>query len=48
MFQCLQWFNVASYKEETGMSEKLGVDFKFVAANYLKLAKSMHEEFLKY
>lgn len=41
-FQCLQWHNVALYKEMIGLSEDLGVDFKAIAAMYLKKA----EEFL--
>jgi len=34
-FQCLQWHNVALYKEFIGLSIDLGVDFKFVANLYL-------------
>jgi len=34
-FQCLQWHNVALYKEFIGLSVDLGVDFKFVANLYL-------------
>ena len=44
-FQCLQWNNVAWYKEYIGLSKDLGVDFKFFANLYLdkaeKLLKSM-------
>ncbi len=40
-FQCLQWFNVASYKEEIGLSRDLNIDFAYVANNYLNLAESM-------
>ncbi|MFV0288937.1 MAG: choline/ethanolamine kinase family protein [Mycoplasmatales bacterium] len=43
MFQCLQWFNVASYKEEIGLSKDLGIDFQLVSKKYLSLA----EEFLQ-
>jgi len=35
-FQCFQWYNVAIYKELKGMSEKLKIDFKLVADNYLR------------
>jgi thiamine kinase-like enzyme len=34
-FQCLQWHNVALYKEFIGLSVDLGVDFMFVANLYL-------------
>jgi len=40
-FQCLQWHNVAWYKEYIGLSKDLGVDFKFVANLYLDKAESM-------
>lgn len=42
-FQCLQWHNVALYKEQIGLSADLGVDFAKVAAGYLEKA----EGFLK-
>ncbi len=38
MFQCLQWFNVASFKEDIGLSKDLGVDFKMVSKKYISLA----------
>ncbi len=34
-FQCLQWHNVALYKDFIGLSVDLGVDFMFVAGLYL-------------
>jgi len=34
-FQCLQWHNVALYKEFIGLSVDLGVDFMFIAGLYL-------------
>jgi thiamine kinase-like enzyme len=34
-FQCLQWHNVALYKEFIGLSVDLGVDFMFVSNLYL-------------
>ncbi|MBU1020199.1 MAG: phosphotransferase family protein [Firmicutes bacterium] len=37
-FQCLQWHNVALYKEFIGLSVDLGVDFLFVANLYLDKA----------
>ncbi len=47
-FQCLQWFNVASYKEEIGLSAELNIDFKLVANNYLKLAQTMFDNINKH
>lgn len=38
MYQCLQWHNVALYKEFIGLSVDLGVDFMFVANLYLDKA----------
>jgi hypothetical protein len=39
-FQCLQWHNVALYKELIGLSQELKVNFKGVAAAYLVKAES--------
>ncbi len=38
-FQCMQWYNVALYKEEIGLSKDLNIDFKFVSNKYITLAK---------
>lgn len=40
MYQCLQWHNVALYKEFIGLSKDLGVDFNFIASLYLDKATS--------
>ena len=37
-FQCLQWFNVATFKEMAGMSAKLNFDFAVIARQYLEKA----------
>lgn len=42
-FQALQWFNVATFKDLKGMSEKLKIDFNMVSKKYLALAKSLLE-----
>jgi len=42
-FQCLQWYNVAIFKEMKGMSQSLHVDFKMVAQMYLQKAQSLLE-----
>ncbi len=41
MFQCLQWFNVASYKHEIGLGEALDVDFLAVSNKYITLASTL-------
>lgn len=46
MQQALQWYSVASFKEESGMSTKLKIDFKAVALHYLNEAK-LHYKALK-
>lgn len=43
MQQALQWYSVASYKEEAGMSEKLKIDFKAVAIHYLNEAEENYK-----
>lgn len=40
MFQCMQWYNVALYKDEIGLSADLNINFKEVSIKYLKLAKT--------
>ncbi len=41
IFQCLQWHNVALYKEFIGLSKDLSVDFKKVAGMYLDKAEKL-------
>lgn len=36
LYQCLQWYNVASYKEKIGLSADLEIDFGKVAKSYLE------------
>lgn len=47
-FQCLQWHNVALYKEFIGLSEELKIDFKWVADMYLTKADNFLGEAKKY
>ncbi|MDD4213079.1 MAG: phosphotransferase family protein [Bacilli bacterium] len=42
-FQCLQWYNVAIFKEMKGMSITLHIDFKMVAEKYLEKAQALLE-----
>lgn len=48
VFQCLQWHNVALYKEATGLSQELQLDFKMIAANYIAKANNLFAEALKW
>ncbi len=48
LFQCLQWYNVASYKDEVGLSKDLNIDFEAVCTHYLNLAKQMLENINKH
>ncbi len=48
MFQCLQWFNVASCKAEMGLCENLEVDFDAVASDYINTTKVMYDKVIKY
>ena len=40
MFQTLQWHQVALYKHQIGLGEKIGVDFMGLAIKYLHIAES--------
>ena len=40
MFQTLQWHQVALYKHNIGLGEKIQVDFKALALKYLQIAES--------
>lgn len=48
MFQTLQWFNVAMYKELIGLSKELLVNFEEIANNYLIEASQLYEKAMKY
>lgn len=41
MFQCLQWYNVASYKHQIGLGDALGIDFHAVSNKYITLATTL-------
>lgn len=41
MFQCLQWYNVASFKHQIGLGNALGIDFKMVSNKYITLATTL-------
>jgi len=47
-FQCLQWHNVALYKEATGLSQELHLDFKMIAASYIVKANALFAQALLY
>ena len=40
-YQCLQWHNVALYKDKIGLSEELQVNFDYVAKLYLQKAEAL-------
>lgn len=41
MFQCLQWYNVASYKHDIGLGEALNLDFHAISNKYITLATTL-------
>ncbi len=41
LFQCLQWYNVASYKHEIGLGEALDLDFNAISLKYITLANTL-------
>ena len=42
-FQCLQWYNVAIFKDKVGLSKDLNMDFNAVALMFLGMAKDLLE-----
>lgn len=44
-FQCLQWYNVAIFKDRVGLSKDLNMDFNQVAAFFFDQAKSLAEQY---
>ena len=40
-FQCLQWYNVAIFKDRVGLSRDLNMDFNAVALMFLGMAKEL-------
>lgn len=42
-FQCMQWYNVALYKEQIGLSKDLKVDFLAISKKYISLAKDFSD-----
>lgn len=45
MFQTLQWHQVAMFKHEIGLSEKLHIPFDVVAIKYLEKATQLNKEY---
>ena len=43
-FQCLQWYNVAIFKDKVGLSKDLNMDFNAVALMFLGMAKDLLEK----
>ena len=44
-FQCLQWYNVAMFKEMVGLSKDLNMDFTQVAQMFYGFAKDLLETY---
>ena len=44
-FQCLQWYNVAIFKDRIGLSKDLNMDFNAVALMFLGMAKDLLENY---
>ena len=44
-FQCLQWYNVAIYKDRVGLSKDLNMDFNHVAAFFFGMAKELADQY---
>lgn len=44
-FQCMQWYNVAIFKDRIGLSRDLNMDFNDVAAFFYNMAKDLLEGF---
>ena len=44
-FQCLQWYNVAIFKDKVGLSKDLNMDFNQVALMFLGMAKELIESY---
>lgn len=47
IFQCLQWYNVAKYKNSIGLSEKFNLDFNKISEKYLLLATNFLSDYEK-
>lgn len=44
-FQCLQWYNVAIFKDRVGLSRDLNMDFNHVAAFFFGMAKDLAKQY---
>ena len=44
-FQCLQWYNVAIFKDRVGLSRDLNMDFNEVAAFFFNMAKDLADQY---
>lgn len=47
LYQVLQWHLVATHKEDTGLSQKVHIDFKIYAKRYLNFARELMEQIKK-
>lgn len=44
-FQCLQWYNVAIFKDRVGLSQDLNMDFNHVAMFFFNMASDLLKEY---
>lgn len=44
-FQCIQWYNVAVFKERVGLSRDLNMDFNSVAAFFFSMASNLAAQY---
>ena len=44
-FQCLQWYNVAIFKDRVGLSRDLNMDFNEVASFFFNMAKDLADQY---
>lgn len=44
-FQCLQWYNVAIFKDRVGLSKDLNMDFNDVALFFFNMAKDLADKY---
>ena len=44
-FQCLQWYNVAIFKDRVGLSRDLNMDFNEVAIFFFNMAKELADQY---
>lgn len=44
-FQCMQWYNVAIFKDRIGLSKDLNLDFNDIALFFFNMAKDLIDSY---